>query len=441
VDDSGVPVAGARIEVSATLGTLNRTTTSADDGSFAVAGLPTDVQVTLARSDEPFRAIVRRQVSVPDGARLEMSFVLPAPREPIEVSVEDESSQPVKMAQITALSLDPERLLRFTDFSDDTGLAKIKDAEGLSLRLVIEAPGFARFTQSFDKAPATIKVELSRGVPIEGHVTAVRGRTYVSGATVELLAEGHRRTTVTDTLGTYQFLDVSPGAIHLTVSHPEYAIAEVDVTVASTGRSDRSFDIDAIDLAEPGTIDGRVLDGEGQPVAGARVGVGVVAAYLPVGGFSAGTVTTKADGAFHLPRVRPGKVDLEAFAPGTGRGQKTGVEVDSGRVTDDVFIRLRPLGEETDSAATGGVAVTLAESRANGDEPKIVVVHVAPGSEGEHAGLVPGDVVVAVDRVLARSVADARRRLAGPDGSDVLVEVARAAARETLRIRRERVHQ
>jgi hypothetical protein len=441
VDDSGVPVAGARVEVSAMQGTLSRTTTSADDGTFAFAGIPTEVQVTLARPDEPFRAVVRRQITVPDGEKLEVSLVLPAPREPIEVSVEDDSGQPVKMAQITALSLDPEQLLRFTDFSDDAGRAKIRDAAGLALRIVIEAPGFARFTEQLDKAPSTIKVELSRGVLVEGHVTAVRGRSDVAGATVELLSEGHRRAAVTDALGVYQFAEVSPGSVHLTVSHPEYATAEADVTVASTGRSDRAFDVEAIDLAEPGSIEGHVLDAEGRPVAGARVGIGVAPAYLPVGALSTGTVTTKSDGAFRLSRVRPGNVDLEAVAPGSGRGRATGIDVDPGRTTDDVSIRLRPGSDEAEPAATGGVAITLAETHVSGQERKIVVVHVAAGSEAEHVGLVPGDVLASVDRAVPGSMADARRKLAGPDGSDVLVEVVRGALRETLRIRRERVHQ
>ena len=113
------------------------------------------------------------------------------------------------------------------------------------------------------------------------------------------------------------------------------ASVEADVTVASTGRSDRAFDVEAIDLAEPGSIEGHVLDAEGRPVAGARVGIGVAPAYLPVGTLSTGTVTTKSDGAFRLSRVRPGKVDLEAVAPGSGRGRAIGIDVDPGRTTDD----------------------------------------------------------------------------------------------------------
>ncbi|HVU03904.1 MAG TPA: carboxypeptidase regulatory-like domain-containing protein [Polyangiaceae bacterium] len=438
VDDSGVPVAGARLDVSAAKGTLSRAVTTADDGTFALASMPRDLLVTIARPDEPYRAVVRKELTVPEGGKLEVTLTLPAPREPVEVSVEDDSHRPVKMAQVTALSLDPERPLRFTDFTDEAGRAVVKDAAGLSLRIVVESPGFARYAAQTDSAPTSIAVELASGVLVAGHVTAVRGRRDVEGATVELTAEGHRRLAVTNPLGVFQFPDVSPGSIHLRITHPDYAVTELDLTVQSTGRADRSFDLPDVDLPEPGKIAGRVVDSDGNPVAGARVGVGVVGAYLPVGALASGTVITKSDGAFELEHVHPGKVEVQAVLAGKGRGHASAV-VEEDRTTDDVSIRL--IGrDEADSTASGGVAVTLAETRKPGEGPKIIVVDVAERSEAEHAGLVVGDVLVSVDRVTPDSLDDARGRLSGPDGSDVIVEVLRGTDRQTLRIRRERVH-
>jgi S1-C subfamily serine protease len=231
---------------------------------------------------------------------------------------------------------------------------------------------------------------------------------------------------------------VSPGTVHLRVSHPEYATAEVDAVVAGTGRADRAFDLPPIDLEEPGSVSGHVVDESDRPVSGARVGVGVVGAYLSASSLASGTVMTKADGVFLLDRVRPGKVDVEAVLAGAGRGRATGVVVDSGRTSEDVVIRLSP-SEDAESAATGGVAVTLAETRKIGQEPKIVVVHVAEGSEAEHAGIVAGDVLTAVDRAAPTSLADARKRLSGPDGSDVVIDVTRSDEKNSLRVRRERI--
>jgi hypothetical protein len=337
------------------------------------------------------------------------------------------------MAQVTVLSLDPDRPLRETAFTDDGGRATVKDAVGLPLRVIVEAPGYARWTRQMESAPAKIRADMTSGVTVEGRVTAVRGRRDVEGALVELLAEGHRKSALTDASGHYRFSDVSPGRVHLAVSHPEYAVTDVDVSVVPTGRADRSFEVDAIDLADPGSIEGSVVDASGAPVAGARVAVGVVDAVLPAAMLSpSSSVTTRADGTFRIERARPGRLSVEAYAPGTGRGRAT-AEVDSGR-TAEVTIRLSASADDAEPAATGGVAVTLAESPRG-----IVVVQVAPGSEAEHAGIVQGDVVEQVDRAGPASLADARRKLGGPEGSDVVVAVRRGDARVVVRVRRERV--
>jgi hypothetical protein len=292
--------------------------------------------------------------------------------------------------------------------------------------------------RQLDAAPSTLTAELVSGVVIEGHVTAVRGRRDVDGASVELLADGHRRSTITDVRGVYRFADVTPGSVRLTVSHPDYAIERLGVVVQPTGRADRSFDVPPIDLADPGIVEGRVVDAGGQPVVGARVGVGIVGAYVPVGTLMTETAATKPDGSFRLERLRPGATDIGAYAAGVGRGRVASVMVEAGRTTEDVTIRLDRLADELDTAATGGVAVTLL-ARTRGSSTEIVVAHVAAGSEAERAGLLAGDALVSVDRSATTSLEDARGRFAGPDGSDVVVEIARAGATLSLRVRRERV--
>jgi S1-C subfamily serine protease len=136
--------------------------------------------------------------------------------------------------------------------------------------------------------------------------------------------------------------------------------------------------------------------------------------------------------------VAPGKVDLEAYAPDVGRGATRAVQVTSGRPTTGVKIKLVAGTADDDPAAQAGVAVTLGE-RGSGDAIEIVVVHVAAGSEAERAGIRAGDNVLAVDGVDVWSMSDARARLSGPNGSDVVVEVDRDGASVRLRIAREAV--
>lgn len=435
VNEHDVPVAGVRVEIAAVRGALTRGTFTSDDGTFSFSALPSEVTVTLSRPDDVSRPVLRRRVVVPDRGQVEEKFVLPPPLPPLEVDAEDESGRPVEMAQVTALSLDPERPLRETQFTDAAGRVTIPDAAGLTLKIVVEAPEYATWDKTFQKSPERVRADLVPSVLVEGRVTAVRGRQDVAGATVELLADGHRQTTFTDNAGRYRFSGVSPGPAHVTVSHPEYASRDLDVRILPTGRADRSFDIDPIDLDEPGVIEGRVVDDEGAPVSGARVGVGTVGAYLPA--MTASVTTTKADGTFRLERVGSGSVPVEAFLAGTGRGRAI-VSMSSGGTVSAITIELHESRDDADSTATGDVAITLDERRAGG-RVAIVVTQVARASEAEHAGLMAGDFVQSIDRARPSSAEDARRRLAGPEGSDVIIEVTRGTEPMSVRVRRERI--
>ncbi len=109
----------------------------------------------------------------------------------------------------------------------------------------------------------------------------------------------------------------------------------------------------------------------------------------------------------------------------------------AGRTIDGVKITLTggPGGREARGA--GSVAVTLAQRRG-----VVVVLLVPPGSEAEAAGIEPGDEISAVDGFDVRSIDDARRRLTGPLGEDVVVTLRREEEGEEstiVRVRRERV--
>jgi S1-C subfamily serine protease len=185
-------------------------------------------------------------------------------------------------------------------------------------------------------------------------------------------------------------------------------------------------------------VEGQVLDASGRGVDGARIAVGVAPAYLPAGAMPEGVALSDANGNFTLRGVQPGKLRIAAYAPGIGRGSVDGVEVDGGRTRRGVVIRLDQPSDAEEPLGSGGVAVTLGE-RADGDVTQIVVMHVAASSEAERAGLSPGDVIERIDGERPSGMADARARLAGRAGSDVVLDVQRRGASTRLRATREPV--
>jgi membrane-associated protease RseP (regulator of RpoE activity) len=383
------------------------------------------------------RVVFQKTIRVVEQKTTEVELELPDARDPVQVLVQDEDERPMLAAQVTVLSLDPAVPLRQTYFTDEEGVAEFEQARGLPLRVVVEAPNSTRGEQQLDGAPERITVTLRAGVIVAGVVTSVRGRQYVEGATVTLVSGGRRQVAFTDREGVFRIADVPAGAARVLVSHADYAASEVSVQVQRTGRADRPFELDPIDLSEPGVIEGRVVDSEDNPVMGARVAVGMVPAYLPVGSLPEGMTITDMQGRFKLVGVSPGAVNVEAYAPEAGRGTRSAVPVTEGRTTEDVVIRLRAEGVADEPAGLGNLAVTLGE---RGRDPiEVVIVHVADGSEAERGSLAPGDVILSIDGAEPTSMLDARARLSGRAGSDVVLEIARGGAVHSLRVGRERV--
>jgi hypothetical protein len=438
VDERGRAVDGAELEIASTTTSLVRYLVSEPDGRFELSALPDEVVVSVTRPGESRRVSMRRTLRIPEGETVEVTLELPAARDPVRVVVEDGDGNPIELAEVTVLSLDPEVPVRETAFTDALGVVEFADARGLALRVLVEAPGHPRVAEVEDEAPEEITVVLPEGVLVEGAVTAVRGRTAVAGASVTLVANGSRRSTTTDADGRFRLADVSPGGARLVVSHPDYAEASFEVAIAETGRRDRALELPAVDLEEPGSVEGIVLDADGNPVRGARVSASIAQSYLPAGALPADVAVTDGDGRFTLSHVAPGRRTLEAFSAISGRGDVEGVEVTSGRVTSRVEIRLEPPSDEAAPLGEGNVAITLGENKVD-RRLQIVVVAVASGGEAERAGVAEGDVLVNIDGATPGSLKSARRKLSGRPGSDVLLELARGDERLVLRITREAV--
>jgi membrane-associated protease RseP (regulator of RpoE activity) len=269
-------------------------------------------------------------------------------------------------------------------------------------------------------------------------VTAVRGRRIVEGAIVTLQQEGVRKVATTDGDGMFRMKDVAPGDVKLQIVHPDFADEDATAHVASTGRADRAFTLPDVDLSEPGEVEGEVVDERGDRVSGARVIAGELSSYVPAGKLPRGVVLTDGDGHFALSGVHPGMTLISVASSVSGRGSAH-VEVNSGHTARSVRIQLAPQGSgEAEPVASGSVAVTLGE-RGTAPLVEVVVVSVADASEAERAGLQAGDVISAIDGAHPASMADARLKLSGQPGSDLVIEVSRASAPLKFRVPREAI--
>lgn len=436
LDEGGRPVAGARVEVAALHGSLVRATMSAEDGTFAFASVPSEISLSVARPEAIEAPVVKKQLTLGENEKRSIDVTIPSPRDPVSVRILDDRRYPLANVQISVVSLSPDVPLRTTRFSGDDGTASIPDASGLALRLAVSLPGHAPHVETVEKARAEITIHLRRGVMVMGEVRTRGGREPVDGADVVVLGEAGEKRAKTDKDGRYAVRDLAPGKARVVVTKKGYAVFDKSVTVPDVD-ADRTVDLDRIVLDEAGSVEGEVVDARGDPVVGARVAVDTAPAYLPVGPLPRGVAVTNAKGRFKLDDVPEGEVSIEAYSADKGRGREK-VRVSRGDLTRDVRIRLDEAAADKEGASAGGVAVTLTES---GDAGARVVSirHVSSGSEAERAGLRKHDVVETIDGESPRSLEDARRRLSGPLGDDVMIKVSRDGESRTFRVQRERV--
>jgi hypothetical protein len=320
-------------------------------------------------------------------------------------------------------------------FTDERGDASLPRAKGIALRAEVIAPGHAPAIVHLDASASELSVSLALAESARGEVRSARGDALADAEVVLYGRFGARRTR-TNAEGEYALDDLPAGPAHLVIRAPGFAAASREVTVdANGGRRPSTWD--RIELAAGGAVEGVVVDAHGDPVAGARVASGVAPTYVAAGTAPPGVATTDARGRFRVVDLADGTVMLDAFAADVGRVRQE-VHVSAGETTRDVrfVLRAEPGDKAHEPTTAGSLAVTLGET---GDPPEVVVVAVGEASEAERAGLAPGDAIESVGGVKVTTMEDARARMSGPLGDDVLLTIRRGDGEESLRVPREPV--
>jgi hypothetical protein len=433
VDRFGRTVGGVRVELSTNTGSRVQATYTTEDGAFAFASLPSEVTLTVARAENPERAVLREHVTIRDGQRETLRLVLPEAKESVECVVSNEQGDPIEGAEVVLASLEPGSPLRQTRFTGTDGVTTFEDARTLELSITVDAPGYAPISTRVAKAPERLRLTLKRGVQVRGRVTSVRGRVPVASARVTVVSEGRRRMATTDPEGYWKMGDVPEGPAHLIIEGPNLPSVEIDKRIERQARLDRAFDLGEIDLPESGRVSGVVVNARGEPLPGARVSTQPFAGYAPLAEKSVGVAVTDGQGRFSLPFVAIGKIQVFAMSPGVGQGRSSVVEVNRDSERDGVRIVLsESIEDDAPVTSISGVAVSLTAGNHS-----FVITQVAVGSEAERAGLRAKDEIVMIDGITPADVGDARRRLSGPENSDVLIEVKRPHGMYKIRTVRE----
>jgi predicted metalloprotease with PDZ domain len=146
-------------------------------------------------------------------------------------------------------------------------------------------------------------------------------------------------------------------------------------------------------------------------------------------------VTTGADGRFAIDDVAPGRHSVSVEAPGYVGRTESGVTTSAGQRAS-LDIRLTPL--DPAAAAKGAHPVEFAGIGAviTGQGDALVVMELIPGGPAETAGVVRGDVVLAVDGqpVAGRTLPDVIEDIRGVVGTYVRLSLRRGDRELTLDI-------
>jgi protocatechuate 3,4-dioxygenase beta subunit len=188
---------------------------------------------------------------------------------------------------------------------------------------------------------------LAPGVALEGSVVDTAGKP-VEGAAIHVaetvdtsfpfpLPVGDEEpAALSGSDGFFRVEDLRGGStVSLTVLRTGYVAGEAKGVQVPAERPVR------IALQQVGAISGRVVDPDGDPVAGASVRVDTGRFMMRTTAFPM-MDRTAADGSFRIAEVTPGPIDLVADASGWQTGSVAGLELRGGEEKRGIEIRLEP---------------------------------------------------------------------------------------------------
>ena len=382
---------------------------SAADGSFVIAHLPAqrfDLEVRAAG----FAPLALPGITLPaeEGRDLDLGTLKLAPGAVIEGWVTDTDGHPIESAQISLDPLgDPGAGRRAVTIrgagppaavTDRQGYFQLGDlAAGARVNLTVGHPDYLDARLAAIEPPTTepLQVVLHRGAHLSGIVVDASGGpiagaqlmaksqvTSPDGASVSAIGTGGQ----SGDDGRFTVPNLAPGPFRLDVR----AVGFLPWQASETAVEGEELGPLRIELERGTTVEGRVVDGDGLPVPGARVSVRSTASAAETS--MSGTLTD-ADGHYRQESAPTGDAEITAWHPSQGRAERK-VQLASG--ANHVDLTLSRLGSVSGRVlGPGGEPVAGAMVRGQHDHGGDVPFMASAGSDEDGTFLLylgPGEV-------------------------------------------------
>jgi RNA polymerase sigma-70 factor (ECF subfamily) len=411
----GKPIAGSLVSLLAmgARGGMDAEAATKTDatGKFRMEGVRPGRYYAMATLSGGAMHMVPMEVVVPGAESVEM--ILDDTSSARGRVVDDATNAPVSGAMVVIMAVSPAPPPAYGMASVMTAADGTFSIEGMPAgqvqRFLVRKEGFLPFQESKDgpaivgtslapDKPLDVTVRLRKGATLKGRVTASSGnpvpKAEVYFAWAEVIGNSFNSyrtpSTTTDEDGKYSLPSAGPGTGIMVVRAEGYHLPDLPpdlsralsgsgipeglrVTVPGTGEV-----VKDLVLTSCGWVEGRVVDADGKPVAGAAVSLDVpvppaIGRWMePI---AAAPVWTDAEGKFRLDGLAPGEVVIRATHHSRGLFGRTGPT----KVSEGVATVVRV--EATTGAVVTGTVLREDETAAPGAVLRVAIGGVEKGME------------------------------------------------------------